>query len=316
MNAEGKVFARAKSFAQDILIVNTKKSTGSITEYDHNIFAETFFALRTGLRDYLHKNGFSKVVLGLSGGIDSAVTATLARYALGKENVLGLLMPSPYSSQGSVDDALQLAKLLGIHTQILPIEPIMKEFEQTLAPAFEGEIAGLTEENLQARIRGNLLMAVSNQLGALLLATGNKSELAVGYCTLYGDMCGGLSVLSDLTKADVYGLAQWINEHFGASIPPACMSKPPSAELRPDQLDSDNLPAYDILDAILELHVEQHKGAQEIIAMGYREQDVYKILALVKSAEFKRKQAVPGLKIRPRSFGIGWRMPVAARFEL
>jgi NAD+ synthase/NAD+ synthase (glutamine-hydrolysing) len=256
-------------------------------------------------------------VLGLSGGVDSALTAAIAADAVGADRVLGVLMPSPYSSKGSVDDALDLAKQLGIETQTLPIEPAMQAMEVTLEPAFQGLERDVTEENIQARIRGNLLMALSNKRGALLLTTGNKSELAVGYCTLYGDMSGGLAVIADVPKTVVYRVARWLNATRGRPIiPESTLTKAPSAELRPNQTDQDSLPPYDVLDAILERHVEHHQTADEIISQGFDPATVRRVLGLVRRAEFKRKQAAPGLKVTDRAFGTGWRMPIAARVEL
>jgi NAD+ synthase/NAD+ synthase (glutamine-hydrolysing) len=257
------------------------------------------------------------VVLGLSGGVDSALTAAIAVEAVGADNVLGVLMPSPFSSKGSVDDALELAKQLGIETQTLPIETAMTAMESALAPAFRGTDRDVTEENIQARIRGNLLMALSNKRRALLLTTGNKSELAVGYCTLYGDMSGGLAVIADVPKTMVYRVAHWLNATRGrAVIPENTLTKAPSAELRPNQTDQDSLPPYDVLDAILERHVEHHEPAETIINAGFDPAIVRRVLNLVRRAEFKRKQAAPGLKVTDRAFGTGWRMPIAARVEL
>jgi NAD+ synthetase len=225
-------------------------------------------------------------------------------------------MPSPHSSKGSVDDSLELAKRLGIRTHTLPIDALMETMRQTLAEPFRGLDPDVTEENIQARLRGNLLMAISNKTGAMLLATGNKSELAVGYCTIYGDMAGGFAPISDLPKTDVYRLAAWMNAEFGEIIPPAILTKAPSAELRPDQTDQDSLPDYETLDAILELHVEQRMAGREIKALGFAEEVVDSVLGLVRKSEFKRRQAVPGVKVRARSFGSGWRMPVACKSPL
>jgi len=257
------------------------------------------------------------VVLGLSGGIDSALTAAIAAEALGPDKVLGVLMPSPFSSRGSVDDALQLAAGLGIETLTLPIAGAMDAMEKTLQGAFAGTARDVTEENIQARIRGNLLMALSNKRGALLLTTGNKSELAVGYCTLYGDMSGGLAVIADVPKTMVYRVARWLNDANGRDvIPAATLTKAPSAELRPNQTDQDSLPPYDVLDDILRRHVEQYQTAAEIVAAGVDAATVKRVLRLVRSAEFKRKQAAPGLKVTDRAFGTGWRMPIAARLPV
>lgn len=334
---DGSMCARAAGFAEDVLVVDTgapaqapslraPAGTGLLastdTDDDLSAPAETRRALVLGTRDYLRKCGFTKALLGLSGGIDSAVVAAIAAEAIGPENVLGVLMPSPWSSQGSVDDSLELARNLGLPVQTIPIAPLMAGFDAALAPSFAelapGCAPGTTEENIQSRIRGNLLMALSNKTGALLLTTGNKSELAVGYCTIYGDMSGGFALISDLPKTQVYALAWHINERRaaqgkGPAIPGAILTKAPSAELRPGQTDQDSLPPYDTLDAILALHVEQHRTAAEIVAQGYDEGTVARVCRLVKFAEFKRRQAAPGIKIAWRSFGSGWRMPLAAK---
>ena len=294
-------------------------ASGRIAGDDFSREAETWNALVLGTRDYVHKSGFSTALVGLSGGIDSAVTSAVAAEALGPENVTCVLMPSPYSSRGSVDDSLELARNLGLQTHTLPIAPIMEQFETTLAEPFAGRGPDTTEENIQSRIRGNLLMALSNKFGSLLLTTGNKSELAVGYCTIYGDMSGGFAVISDVDKTGVFALARWYNAHIrkGApGIPEAIIDKPPSAELRPDQQDQDSLPDYAVLDAILELHVERHKSRNEIVEAGFEAAVVDKVLGLVRFAEFKRRQAAPGIKLTPRSFGTGWRMPLACKREL
>jgi NAD+ synthetase len=265
-----------------------------------------------GVRDYVAKSGFARALVGLSGGIDSAVVAAVAAEALGPDNVLCVLMPSPHSSAGSITDAEALAANLGVRTVTLPIEPIMESFDSALAPVFEGRPADVTEENVQARIRGNLLMALSNKFSSLLLTTGNKSELAVGYCTIYGDMSGGLAVISDVPKTLVYEVARWLNETRGREVVPrAIIEKAPSAELRPDQTDQDSLPPYDELDGILKLLVEEHRGDGEIVAAGYDRATVERVAHLVAANEFKRKQAAPGLKVTDLAFGMGWRMPIA-----
>jgi NAD+ synthase (glutamine-hydrolysing) len=310
--ADGKLIGRARGFAEDLLLVDLDSPDGRIEADTLPPEGEIWQALVLGTRDYVRKCGFSRVLLGLSGGIDSAITAAVAAEAVGAENVLGVLMPSPYSSQGSVDDAKILAHNLCIPTTVLPIERIMEAFDDTLAAAFEGRDRDVTEENIQARIRGNLLMALSNKYGALLLTTGNKSELAVGYCTLYGDMSGGLAVISDVPKTLVYRVARWLNRAQPV-IPDSVLTKAPSAELRPNQTDQDSLPPYDLLDQILERHVEQHQSAAEIAAQGFDEATVRKVLHLVRSAEFKRKQAAPGIKVSDRAFGVGWRVPIARK---
>ena len=308
-DAQGRLFARAKGFAEDLIVVDLAESAGAIADDDFTPEAEIWNALVLGVRDYARKTRFSKVLLGLSGGVDSALTAAIAADAMGAENVLGVLMPSQYSSAGSVDDSLELARKLGIATLKLPISGIMGTYEGVLADAFRGFAPDVTEENIQSRIRGNLLMALSNKYGSLLLTTGNKSEISVGYCTLYGDMNGGLAVIADLPKMMVYRVAHWRN-HRKPDIPQAILTKPPSAELRPGQTDQDSLPPYELLDQILELHVEQSKSAEEIIAMGFDESTVRRVLRLVRMAEFKRKQAAPVLKVTSRAFGTGWRMPI------
>lgn len=311
-DAEGKLMARAEGFQADLVMVDLARGTGEVADDDFAPESEIWRALVLGTRDYVQKCGFQRVLLGLSGGIDSSVTAAIAAEAVGSENVLGVLMPSRFSSQGSLDDALELASNLGIRTRTLPISNLMDGFEDTLHDAFSGEIRDVTEENIQARIRGNLLMSLSNKYGALLLTTGNKSELAVGYCTLYGDMSGGLAVISDVPKTIIYRLARWVNRER-AIIPDACLTKAPSAELRPDQTDQDTLPPYELLDNILSRHIEQYQSAEDLIAQGFDEQVVRRVLKMVRLAEFKRKQAAPGLKVTDRAFGTGWRMPIARR---
>jgi NAD+ synthase/NAD+ synthase (glutamine-hydrolysing) len=274
-DAQGRLIARAKGFQEDICIVDLDARTGTIAADDFETEAEIWHALVLGVHDYVKKTRFSKVLLGLSGGIDSALTAAIAAEAVGPENVLGVLMPSRYSSSGSVDDSVELARNLGIRTLTLPISDIMATYDTVLADPFRGREPDVTEENIQSRIRGNLLMALSNKFGSLLLTTGNKSEMSVGYCTLYGV----------LTKA-------------------------PSAELRPNQTDQDSLPPYELLDQILELHIEQCQSAEDIIARGFDPDTVRRVLRLVRMAEFKRKQAAPVLKVTSRAFGTGWRMPI------
>jgi len=271
-------------------------------------------AIVLGLRDYTHKSGFKKGLIGLSGGIDSALTAALAVEALGRDNVIGISLPSSISSDHSKDDARDLAENLGIEYHTLPIQKIVDSAESELAPLFAGMSPDVTEENLQARSRGLLLMAVSNKLGALLLTTGNKSELAVGYCTLYGDMCGGLAVISDIPKTKVFALARHMNKN-GEIIPLSTIEKPPSAELRPDQKDSDSLPEYNILDGILQSYVEDGLSIHAIIEQGYPEDTVRRIVRLVDRNEYKRKQAAPGLKITSLAFGIGRRMPIVQKYS-
>jgi NAD+ synthase/NAD+ synthase (glutamine-hydrolysing) len=309
-DAEGRMFARARGFSSDVTVVDIANSTGAIAAEDFEPEAEVWSALVLGVRDYARKTHFRQVLLGLSGGIDSALTAAIAADAMGPENVLGVLMPSTYSSAGSVDDSLELARNLGIRTVTLPISGIMATYDAVLADAFRGRQPDVTEENIQSRIRGSLLMALSNKFGPLLLTTGNKSEMAVGYCTLYGDMNGGLAVIADLPKMMVYRVSRWRNRRR-ADIPEAILTKAPSAELRPGQTDRDSLPPYELLDQILELHVEHSQSAEEIVARGFDEATVRRVVKLVRNAEFKRKQAPPVLKVTSRAFGTGWRMPIA-----
>jgi NAD+ synthase/NAD+ synthase (glutamine-hydrolysing) len=309
-DAAGRLFARARGFGEDLIVVDLDGGAGSIAEDDFAAEAEIWNALVMGVLDYARKTHFQKALLGLSGGIDSALTAAIASEALGADNVLGVLMPSLYSSPGSVDDSIALARNLGVRTMTLPISGIMQTYDAVLTEPFRDLARDVTEENIQSRIRGNLLMALSNKFGSLLLTTGNKSELAVGYCTLYGDMNGGLAVIADLPKLMVYRVACWRNQRQ-ADIPENIFTKPPSAELRPDQTDQDSLPPYELLDQILEFHVEQSQSAEEIIARGFAEADVRRVLRLVRNAEFKRKQAAPVLKVTSRAFGTGWRMPIA-----
>jgi len=316
-NAAGAPIARGRSFEADVVICDLDSASPIAPPGDVEVESEIWRALVLGTRDYVRKCGFSHVVLGLSGGIDSALTAAIAVEAVGASNVLGVLMPSPYSSRGSVDDARQLAENLQIETMTLPIEIPMRAFDDTLHEAFAGRPCGVAEENLQARIRGVLLMALSNQRGALLLTTGNKSELSVGYCTLYGDMSGGLAVIADVPKTMVYRVARWRNQIASRSeIPESSLTKAPSAELRPGQTDQDSLPPYAVLDDILQRHIERHETAEEIIEAGFDAETVRLVLRLVRLAEFKRKQAAPGLKVTDRAFGTGWRMPIAAKPDL
>jgi NAD+ synthase (glutamine-hydrolysing) len=313
-SSDGAPVARGRSFDADVVICDVDGAKPIAPPADLGIESEVWRALVLGTRDYARKCGFRTAVLGLSGGIDSALTAAIAAAALGPDCVLGVLMPSPYSSQGSLDDARELAENLGIETITLPIAPLMQTFDHTLREALGAEVPGLTAENIQARIRGNLLMALSNTRGALLLTTGNKSELSVGYCTLYGDMSGGLAVIADVPKTLVYAVARWRNDTEGrALIPESSLTKAPSAELRPNQTDQDSLPPYEVLDAILQRHIEQHQGADEITGAGFDADTVSRVLRLVQIAEFKRKQAAPGLKVTDRAFGTGWRMPIAGR---
>ncbi len=312
----GEVLAQAKSFAEDLIFYDTETGEGDLHPWVEGEAASAFAALVLGTRDYVKKCGFGKALIGLSGGIDSALTAAIAVEALGAENVIGVAMPSQYSSAGSVEDARELAQNLNIRFEIIPIKRIFDSFHGALAKVFTGLGEDVTEENIQARARGTLLMAISNKFGALVLSTGNKSELGVGYCTLYGDMVGGLAVISDVPKTLVYRIAEYVNSRRPV-IPHSTMTKAPSAELRPEQKDSDSLPPYDILDQILVDYVEDMKPA-DVIA-GERKIDpalVRAVIKMVNRAEYKRQQAAPGLKISGKAFGVGRRFPVAARYEI
>ncbi|MCD4749235.1 MAG: NAD+ synthase [Thermoanaerobaculales bacterium] len=321
----GDVVLRARDFAEDLLVYEipqkaldgergTRGAVGKIREVAHEPEEQTLRALVLGLRDYVTKSGFSKVVIGLSGGIDSALVAVLAARALGPENVLGVAMPTRFSSQGSLDDAETLARNLGIDYTVLPIDDIFQSFLDGLAPLFEGTEPDVTEENIQARVRGTALMALSNKFGGLVLATGNKSEVGVGYCTLYGDMCGALAPISDVPKTWVYRLSRWINRK-GEVIPDSTLTKPPSAELRPDQTDQDSLPPYEVLDRILRGWVEEKKSVAELVAEGLNPKAVKQVVTLIDANEYKRRQAAPGIKVSSKAFGIGRRYPIVADYS-
>ena len=314
LTANGKVAAQAKAFEEDLVLFDTATGEGELHEQPKEEIAYAHKALVLGTRDYVRKCGFAKTIVGLSGGVDSAVVATIAVEALGAENVLGVSMPGPYSSEGSRVDAQCLAHNLGISFLSIPIGQVFEGYKKALAPAFDDLPADAAEENIQARIRGNYLMALSNKFGSMVLSTGNKSENAVGYCTLYGDMAGGLAVISDVPKLMVYELAEYINREREL-IPRSTIEKPPSAELRADQKDTDSLPPYDILDPILKAYIEEVKSPQEIaLQTGFDLQLVRTIAALVDRNEYKRKQAAPGLKITSRAFGFGRPFPIAQRF--
>ncbi|MCP4715448.1 MAG: NAD+ synthase [Deltaproteobacteria bacterium] len=314
VDAEGNAVAVLPAFQEQVQTVDMGRP-GAPERFQRRQPAEDIHdALVLGLRDYVGKSGFSQVVLGLSGGIDSAVVCALAVAALGPDNVVGVTMPSRYSSTGSVDDSLVLADNLGIACKTVPIKDIYDAFEGSLAQYFAGRAPDVTEENLQARIRGNLLMCMSNKFGSLLLATGNKSEVAVGYCTIYGDMCGGLAVISDVPKTMVYELAHYINREREI-IPRATIDKAPSAELRPDQKDQDSLPPYDVLDRILHAYVDEGCCRQKIIDQGFDAEIVTWVIRTVDRNEYKRRQAAPGLKVTSKAFGMGRRMMIAAKYD-
>ncbi len=313
---DGQVVAQAKSFAEDLIYFDSEKLTGDMHSQIVGEEASAYEALVLGTRDYVYKCGFQRAIIGLSGGIDSALTASIAVDALGSENVIGVGMPGPYSSRGSIDDARELAGNLKIRFELLSINDIYESAQLTLAPVFAGMPPDVTEENIQSRARGLLLMSLSNKLGALVLSTGNKSELAVGYCTLYGDMVGGLAVISDVPKALVYRLSAYVNSRREV-IPKATIEKPPSAELRPDQKDSDSLPPYDVLDAILEDYVEESLSAEQIAsAHKFDLELVRRVIRMVERSEYKRQQAAPGIKISAKAFGYGRRFPIAAKSEI
>ncbi len=314
LTADGRVAAQALAFEEDLVLFDTVTGEGEIHKQPHEEIAYAYRALITGTQDYVRKCGFKKVLVGLSGGIDSSVVAAIAVDALGASNVLGVSMPGPYSSEGSKSDAKALAQNLGIEFITLPIGDVFDAYEKALAPAFASRSVDVTEENIQARIRGNYLMAISNKFGSMVLSTGNKSELAVGYCTLYGDMAGGLAVISDVPKLMVYELANWINREREL-IPRSSIDKVPSAELRPNQKDEDSLPPYDVLDRILKAYIEDLHSPQEIADhYGFDLQLVRDIALHVDRTEYKRKQAAPGLKITSRAFGFGRPFPIAQRF--
>jgi NAD+ synthase (glutamine-hydrolysing) len=354
LDARGQVIALGKGFAEDIFVVDLENggtrvphiasgvapdasikpilSAETAEEQNFRRDAENhtpeacathnfppreqqlFSALSLGIRDYVRKCGFKSVLVGLSGGIDSALVAVLAADALGSDNVLGVSMPARYSSEGSLSDAAALAKNLGIRYEVLPIEPVFKSVENQLAKVFAGTKPNEAEENVQSRLRGVTLMALSNKFGALVLTTGNKSEMAIGYCTLYGDMCGALAPLADVFKTDIYKIARWVNRDREI-IPAASISKPPSAELRPNQTDQDSLPPYETLDRILDAYIVQDLSRDEIIRHGFDAAVVNDVLNKINFSEYKRRQAAPGLKVSPRAFGMGRRIPVAQRFR-
>lgn len=332
VDKQGNLVGRAYPFRPDLLWIEYDLQQhdlqpGRIEPAIADINEDIWSALVLGVSDYARKCGFNQVVIGLSGGIDSALVAAIATAALGPENVLAVLMPSPYSSDHSISDAERLVQNLGIRSEKLAIGTLMQGYDQTLGPLFEGTEFGVAEENIQSRIRGNLLMAIANKFGHLLLSTGNKSEMAVGYCTLYGDMNGGLAVIADVPKTRVYQICQWLNQHptlvlsevdasrSDSVVPANILSKPPSAELKPGQVDQDSLPSYEILDDILERLVQRHEAVEDIVAAGHEPQIVEKVIRLMSRAEFKRRQAPPVLKVTDRAFGTEWRMPIASRWS-
>jgi len=315
-DARGELAVRAAAFAPDLVMFDTSAGAQEIRPAPEAEAQEIYLALCMGIRDYVRKCGFSKVLVGLSGGIDSSLVATLAADALGNANVLGVGMPGPYSSSGSIRDAETLARNLGIEFRVIPITPIFESYLETLDSAFGDLPRDVTEENIQARIRGNILMALSNKFGSLLLTTGNKSELAVGYCTLYGDMAGGLAAIADVPKTTVYCLARYINR-AEERIPQACLDKAPSAELRPNQTDQDSLPPYDVLDAILKAYIEENQGVEQI-ATAFQNLDpllIRRTIRMINAAEYKRQQAPPTLKVSAKAFGMGRRFPIAQKFN-
>jgi NAD+ synthase/NAD+ synthase (glutamine-hydrolysing) len=316
LNAEGNIVAQGRSFEEDLIYFDSKSLTGDVHGQVEGEEASVYAALVLGTRDYIRKCGFHKAIVGLSGGIDSALTATVAADAVGAENVIGVGMPGPYSSVGSIEDAGALAKNLGIRFELLSIDPAYEAYREILRDVFANCKEDVTEENIQSRARGTLLMALSNKFGAIVLSTGNKSELGVGYCTLYGDMVGGLAVISDVPKTLVYRLSRYVNARR-AVIPAATLEKPPSAELRPDQKDSDSLPPYEILDAVLEDYVEEAHSAEQIAAdHGFDIDLVRRVICMVERTEYKRQQAAPGIKISPKAFGYGRRFPIAAKCDV
>ena len=313
---DGSIVAQAKSFEEDLVIFDSETMRGDMHEQVAVGTPSAYAALVLGTCDYVRKCGFSKVVIGLSGGIDSALTAAIAVDALGKENVTGIAMPSQYSSEHSIKDARELACKLGIRFEVIAIGDVFHGYRQALTPLFDGMPDDVTEENLQSRIRGNILMAFSNKFGALVLTTGNKSEVGVGYCTLYGDMVGGLGVISDVPKTMVYDLSRYVNS-CRQVIPLSTINKAPSAELRPGQKDSDTLPPYEILDNILEDYVEDYHTAEQIASeRGYELKLVRDVIRMIERSEYKRQQAAPGLKITPKAFGMGRRFPIAQKSEV
>jgi NAD+ synthase (glutamine-hydrolysing) len=315
LDVKGKIGAQAKSFEEDLIFFDTKNQSEDIHPQPQSEIEAVFEALVLGTRDYCRKCGFERAIVGLSGGIDSSVVAVIAARALGAENVIGVSMPGPFSSEGSLSDAGQLAQNLGLQYEVVPITSGFEVFRQALKPVFRDLPEDVTEENLQARTRGTILMAISNKYRALVLSTGNKSELATGYCTLYGDMVGGLAVIADIYKVMVYDLARWINRD-GEVIPKACLEKPPSAELRPNQTDQDTLPPYEVLDQVLSDYIEENSNAQDIARRRNVPLNlVQDVIRRVHHNEYKRQQAAPNLKVTPKAFGVGRVFPIAHRYR-
>jgi NAD+ synthetase len=315
LNPRGELIAQAASFKEDLVLVDAFHGT-ALAAPEEDDTAAAYDALVLGTRDYVRKCGFRKVLVGLSGGIDSALVAAIAKDALGAENVIGIGMPSPYSSTGSIEDSRKLAADLGVRFELIGISGLFEEYVRTLEPLFRGTAPDTTEENIQSRIRGCLLMALSNKFSALVLTTGNKSEMAVGYCTMYGDMVGALAVIGDLVKTRIYAVCRWLNRN-GEVIPAAILEKPPSAELRPDQKDTDSLPPYEILDPILEAYVERYETPERIaMECGFPLELVHQVVRLVERSEYKRQQAAPVLKVTSKSFGMGRRFPIAVKVQV
>jgi NAD+ synthetase len=316
LNAQGELMAQAASFVEDLVVLNPFDAPALESTPEEDDTAAAYQALVLGTRDYVRKCGFQKALIALSGGIDSALVAAIAKDALGAENVLAIGMPSPYSSSGSIDDSKRLAANLGIRFEVISISALFGEYTQALGPLFKGLKSDTTEENIQSRIRGTLMMALSNKFNSLVLTTGNKSEMAVGYCTLYGDMVGALAVIGDLVKTRVYAVCRWLNREQDV-IPRAILEKPPSAELRPDQKDTDSLPPYEVLDPILEAYVERYESPEKIAREhGFPLELVQQVVRLVERSEYKRQQAAPVLKVTSKSFGLGRRFPIAVKLQV
>jgi NAD+ synthase (glutamine-hydrolysing) len=319
INSKGKLIASASQYKEELLVFDEKGpdapvgASGRIAPKPDRL-SEIYEALIMGVRDYVEKNKFGGVIIGISGGIDSALTAVIARDALGNSRIHTIFMPSEYSAKQSLDDSISVTKNLGVKMDVIPIKDIFSQYLSTLAPNFRGKPANIAEENLQARIRGNILMALSNKFGWLVLNTGNKSETSTGYCTLYGDMAGGFSVLKDIPKTLVYKLVKWRNRKK-VVIPQSIIDRPPTAELKPGQLDQDTLPPYEVLDPIIKAYVEDNKSVQQIIAKGFDKATVSKVISMIDRSEYKKRQSAPGTRITQRSFGKDWRLPITNRYR-